>query len=177
MFTNNIIDYCLICDSNYTRLNKIKKIFPEIFLENSWTTMFIEWFCNFFSGVMLSCIYTYMKKVQQVQLYHHQSPTGSMSCRSLSAFRQWQCVYPWCELSVFTYVRVRLAALSVFQGVDWITAVGRGAEADGASVWNEAVYSQQCQHPHDQPLIPRLIHPSPQGSFFTRLHQLSANPG
>lgn len=58
MFTNNIIDYCLICDSNYTRLNKIKKIFPEIFLENSWTTMFIEWFCKNFSGVMLSCIYT-----------------------------------------------------------------------------------------------------------------------
>lgn len=115
-----------------------------------------------------------MKKVPKLQLYHHQNPTGSMSSRSLSAFRQWQCLCAWCEPSVFTYVRVKLAVLSVLQGVDWITAAGRGAEADGASVGNEAVYSQWCQHPHDQP---QLIQPSPQGSFFTRLHQLSANPG
>ncbi len=124
---------------------------------------------------MLICIY--IKKVQKVQLYHHRRPTGSMSSRSLSAFRQWQCVYPWCEPSVFTYVRAKLAALSILQGVDWITVVGWGAEADGVSVWNEAIYSQRCQHPHNQPLISRLIHPSPQGSFFTRLHQLSTNPG
>lgn len=81
-------------------------------------------------------------------LYHgHHNPTGKFFLLSHR-----QCLYPGCEQPVFTYVRLLLAALSILQGVDWIIAMGQGVKADGASVWNEAVYSQWCQHPRIQPL-------------------------